>query len=92
MVTEEELTDDTEYKEIKEDVQEELKKQGSLLSLLIPRKGTLAGYIFAEYATPAMAATAAAILSTKAFDGKTVVVMYESDDAYAAIKQSNPAD
>ena len=89
MVTLEDLADDTEFGEIKEDVEEEMKRQGSLLSLLIPRKGTLAGYIFAEFATPSVAATVAAFLSTKVFNQKSVVVTYESDEAYAVIKQNN---
>lgn len=90
MVTLEELGDDVEYGEIRADVEEELKRQGTLLSLLIPRTGTLAGYIFAEFATPANAAAVAGVLSTKVFGGKQVVVTMETDEGYAAIKEANP--
>jgi len=39
MVTESELLDDREYQEILEDVQEECKKYGAVLKVIIPRPG-----------------------------------------------------
>ena len=83
MVQPAELADDTEYGEIKEDVDEELRKHGQLRTLFIPRRGPFMGFIFAEFATAGECAAAARVLSAKSFAGRPLAVTFETPESFA---------
>ena len=89
MVMPAELADDTEYSEIKEDVDEELRKHGSLLSLFIPRRGPFMGFIFAQFAGVQDAAAAARVLTAKSFAGRPLAVTYETNESFAAARATD---
>ena len=65
-------------------MKEELEKLGTLVGLLIPRRGRFVGAIYATFASMAMAVAAAGVLATRSFAGKPVLVAYESDATLAA--------
>jgi hypothetical protein len=88
MVSLAELADDTEYGEIKEDVEEELKRHGDLVALFIPRKGPFASFIFAEFSSVQHAAAAAAVLAAKSFGGRPLAVTYETPQSLSAARAS----
>lgn len=81
MVAVEELNDDEEYADLKEDVEEECKRFGTVVTLEIPRpKDGQAvpgvGDIFVQFETTEQAAAALKALSGRKFGGKIVKVSY----------------
>jgi hypothetical protein len=89
MVQPSELLDDTEYHEIREDVDEELKRHGTLVTLFIPRKGPFAGFIFVEFSQVQEAAAAAKVLAAKSFAGRPLAVTYETPASFASAKATD---
>ncbi len=89
MVTAADVADDAEYRDICEDVSEELKKFGQLQQLLVPRTGRFVGYIYAEFGQTEQASAAAGPLSARLFSGKQVGVAYETDASFAQVAQES---
>ena len=76
MVTNEDLQDDAEYKDILEDIHEECSKHGPIDRLIIPRPGKapegLVGKIFLAYQAAPSALAACMSLAGRTFNGKQV--------------------
>jgi len=87
MVTPDELTDDTEYQEILEDVEEECKKYGDVRSVVIPRPGrdppSGVGKVFVEFSNTDEAARARAALEGRQFASRVVAATFHSEEAFA---------
>ena len=92
MVANEDLESDEEYSGLVEEVEEEVRKFGKLLSIQIPRKasGTVApsavGKIFLEYATTQDSSNAERELSGRQFGPNVVQASYHDEQEYAALK------
>uniref|UniRef100_A0A7S4I336 RRM domain-containing protein n=1 Tax=Odontella aurita TaxID=265563 RepID=A0A7S4I336_9STRA len=84
MLTQQDLENDDEYKEILEDTTEECGQFGSLKRVVIPRSGPGATKIFLEYATKEDAARAIASLAGRTFDGRKVTAVYYDEARFAA--------
>lgn len=82
MVTEDDLKDDTEYDELKEDIQGECATMGQLNSLEIPRKGKGKGKVYLEYSTVAEAIGAAGQLDGREFGDAVVKVEFMDERKY----------
>lgn len=88
-VTPEELTDDTEYEEIVEDMRDEGGKHGQLINVLIPRPTpedpTPAGVgkVVLEYGDVNAAVRARNAMHGRRFANRTVVATYLTEEAYA---------
>lgn len=87
MVTMKELEDDDEYDELYDDVMEECKNYGKVISVKIPRpeEGTQIsglGKVFVEYATRDGASFAREHLNGKNFHGRFVEVVFHPEDMY----------
>lgn len=78
LVTESDVRDDGEYKEVCDEIADELRKYGSLLELTIPRQGGEVGNVFAAFASVEQAAAAAHAVAGRVFAGRTVTVHFES--------------
>jgi splicing factor U2AF subunit len=76
MLTQQDLDNDEEFKEIMEDTRDECSSFGLLKNVIIPRSGPGATKIFLEYTTPEDAAKAIAGLAGRTFDGRQVVAAY----------------
>ncbi|GKT41942.1 splicing factor U2AF subunit [Colletotrichum spaethianum] len=82
MVTPEELMDNDDYEEIKEDVQEECSKFGTVLDIKIPRpvggsrQSAGVGKIFVKFETKESAKKALQALAGRKFADRTVVTTY----------------
>lgn len=76
MLTQQDLDNDEEFKEIMEDTRDECSSFGLLKNVVIPRSGPGATKIFLEYTTPEDAAKAIAGLAGRTFDGRQVVAAY----------------
>ena len=76
MLTQQDLDNDEEFKEIMEDTREECSSFGLLKNVIIPRSGPGATKIFLEYTTSEDAAKAIAGLAGRTFDGRQVVASY----------------
>lgn len=83
MVTRQELEDDTEHREIVEDTEEECRRFGQVLRVLIPRNGSGAGMVFVEYANVEEAKLAAKSLGGRKFAERTVAADFFSEEKYA---------
>jgi splicing factor U2AF subunit len=86
-----ELDDDEAYHELKEDVEEECSKHGTILSLEIPRSvdhGGLAsnaaalGNIFIKFSTPDAAERARKATAGRNFNGNTVQAVFFPEELY----------
>lgn len=92
MVANEDLESDEEYSGLMEEVEEEVRKFGKLLSIQIPRKASgsiepsAVGKIFLEYATNQDAANAEQELSGRQFGPNVVQASYHDEQEYAALK------
>mmetsp|Transcript_953 Transcript_953/g.2050 ORF Transcript_953/g.2050 Transcript_953/m.2050 type:complete len:679 (+) Transcript_953:132-2168(+) len=92
MVANEDLASDVEYSGLTEEVEEEVRKFGKLLSMQIPRKASATiessavGKIFLEYATIQDAANAEKELSGRQFGPNVVQASYHDEQEYAALK------
>ena len=83
MLSKEDLENDTEYKDIKEDVRLECLTFGVVLNLIIPRtrdgfSPASEGFIFVEFQRPEMAQAAAVALHGRKFADKVVLVQFVS--------------
>ena len=76
MLTQSDLDNDEEFKEIMEDTRDECSSFGLLKNVIIPRSGPGATKIFLEYTTPQDAAKAIQGLAGRTFDGRQVVAEY----------------
>lgn len=79
MVQESELEDDTEFSELKEDIEEECSKYGAIVSLVIPRPQDNmpgVGKVFIRFENIAGAVTATKALKGRKFGGNVVAVSY----------------
>ena len=92
MVANEDLESDAEYSGLMEEVEEEVRKFGKLLSIQIPRKATATieasavGKIYLEYATIQDSANAEQELSGRQFGPNVVEARYHDEQEYAALK------
>lgn len=92
MVANEDLETDSEYSGLMEEVQEEVRKFGRLLSMQIPRKATATiepsavGKIFLQYATIQDSTNAEQELSGRQFGPNVVEASYHDEQEYAALK------
>jgi splicing factor U2AF subunit len=92
MVANEDLESDVEYSGLMEEVEEEVRKFGKLLSIQIPRKSSptiepsAVGKIFLEYATIQDSANAEQELSGRQFGPNVVQASYHDEQEYAALK------
>jgi len=92
MVSDEDLKTDEEYSGLIEEVEEEVRKFGKLLSMQIPRKSTLTieasafGKIFLEYATTQDSANAEQELAGRQFGPNVVEASYYNEQEYASLK------
>jgi len=85
MVGEEDLKDEDEYKEILEDVEQECRQFGDLLSIVIPRLGEPGvGKVFLHYANVEQANRAANALSGRQFASKIVRAEYHDESRFMA--------
>ncbi|KAH8910429.1 hypothetical protein BR93DRAFT_923127 [Coniochaeta sp. PMI_546] len=88
MVTPEELMDNDDYEEIKEDIQEECSKYGTILELKIPRpsgpsrSSAGVGKIFVKYDTPESAQKALKALAGRKFADRTVVTTFFPEENF----------
>jgi splicing factor U2AF subunit len=89
MVSMKELNDDDDYDDLYDDVMEECKNYGKVLSVKIPRpdhdSGVIVsgiGKVFVEYATRDGAAFAREHLKGKSWGGRFVDVVYHPEDMY----------
>ena len=82
-----ELENDTEYAEIKEDIETECGRHGDLVSVALPRPPEPgAGKAFLEYRTAEDAAKARTQVEGRQFGSKTVLADYLSEELYAQRK------
>lgn len=92
MVADEDLETDSEYSGLMEEVEEEVRKFGKLLSMQIPRKATATiepsavGKIFLQYATIQDSTNAERELSGRQFGPNVVEASYHDEQEYAALK------
>ncbi|KAK2009595.1 hypothetical protein LZ32DRAFT_608244 [Colletotrichum eremochloae] len=88
MVTPEELMDNDDYEEIKEDVQEECAKFGTVLDIKIPRpvggsrQSAGVGKIFVKFETKEAAKKALQALAGRKFADRTVVTTYFPEENF----------
>ncbi|KAK3991219.1 hypothetical protein QBC44DRAFT_323838 [Cladorrhinum sp. PSN332] len=88
MVTTDELMDNDDYREIRDDVQEECEKFGKIISLKIPRPsgGTRqsagVGKIYVKFETPDSASKALRALAGRKFADRTVVSTYFPEENF----------
>ena len=89
MVVPEILRDDTEYREIFEDIDSECRRYGEVRSVLIPRPDLTGrpvpglGKVFVEFAMPEQAIKARAEVEGRQFDGRTVAADFWDPERYA---------
>lgn len=89
MVVADILRDDTEYREIYEDIEQECRRYGEVRSVVIPRPTpdnapvNGLGKVFVEFATPEQAIKARAEVEGRQFDGRTVLCDFWPDDKWA---------
>lgn len=89
MVVPEILRDDTEYREIFEDIDSECRRYGEVRSVLIPRPEPSGrpvaglGKVFVEFALPEQAIKARAEVEGRQFDGRTVAADFLDPERYA---------
>ena len=92
MVSNEDLESDVEYSGLMEEVEEEVRKFGKLLSIQIPRKASptiepsAVGKIFLEYATIQDSENAEKELSGRQFGPNVVQAIYHNEEEYKAMK------
>lgn len=89
MVTPIELQDDSEYRDIKEDVKEECAQHGRVVQVVIPRikdgfSAAAEGHIFVEFELPQSAALCSRALAGRKFSDRLVIVEYYDERAYAS--------
>ncbi|KAK0613020.1 hypothetical protein B0T17DRAFT_542551 [Bombardia bombarda] len=88
MVTPDELTDNDDYEEIRDDVQEECEKFGKIVSLKIPRpvgvdrQSAGVGKIFIKFETVESATKALRALAGRKFADRTVVTTYFPEENF----------
>ncbi|AEO65473.1 uncharacterized protein THITE_2112508 [Thermothielavioides terrestris NRRL 8126] len=88
MVTADELMDNDDYEEIRDDVQDECEKFGTVLSLKIPRptgggrQSAGVGKIFIKFETPEVATKALRGLAGRKFADRTVVATYFPEENF----------
>ncbi|KAJ4290119.1 hypothetical protein N0V88_006626 [Collariella sp. IMI 366227] len=88
MVTADELMDNDDYEEIRDDIQEECEKFGTIVSLKIPRpvggsrQSAGVGKIFIKFETPEMATKALRALAGRKFADRTVVTTYFPEENF----------
>jgi len=81
MVTEQDIADDVDYKEILEDTTEECQQFGEVVSVTIPRQGAPGtGKVFVEFSSQEASQKASQTLSGRTFDGRRVEVTYFPED------------
>lgn len=92
MVANEDLESDSEYSGLVEEVEEEVRKFGKLLSVQIPRKASATiepsavGKIYLEYATIQDSSNAERELSGRQFGPNVVEASYHDEQEYSALK------
>jgi len=90
MITEENLISDSEYKEIYDDIENEVKKYGDVRSIVIPRPrkgekpGTGSGKVFIEFGSEEQATRAKRDLEGRQFDNRTVLAQYLPEENFLA--------
>lgn len=84
MISEAELRDDKEYVEVKEDIEEECKQYGQIISVIIPREGPGEGQVFIEYASPLQAQAAGTSLAGRQFAARIVKAKYHPESKFLA--------
>ncbi|KAF1975179.1 hypothetical protein BU23DRAFT_552594 [Bimuria novae-zelandiae CBS 107.79] len=87
MVTPDELLNDEEYEEIKEDIQEECSKYGTILEIKVPRPAGVrssagVGKIYIKYEDPEKAQTAIKSLAGRQFSRRTVLATEFSEESF----------
>jgi splicing factor U2AF subunit len=77
MVTAAEVAEDGEYRELCDEIGEELRRYGRLVQLTIPREGPGVGNVFAAFADVNEALAAARAVAGRVFAGRTIAVHFE---------------
>jgi len=77
MVTAAEVAEDGEYRELCDEIGEELRRYGRLVQLTIPREGPAVGNVFAAFADVSEALAAARAVAGRVFAGRTIAVHFE---------------
>jgi len=77
LVQPDDLAADADYAALVEEVAGELRRHGALTSLVIPRQGDGAGYVFAHFASVPDADAAARAVAGRVFAGRTVMVEFQ---------------
>lgn len=85
VVTEQELADDEEYREVVEDTEEEARKFGALQKVVVPRPGAAkadgVGRVYLVFVEVKDAEKAFAAMNGREFDGRTVSAAYVGEEA-----------
>lgn len=82
----EELSNDEEYNDIMEDMQEECAKYGPINQIIIPRPGapTGVGKVILNFGDVTSAMAAQRVMNGRKFAGRTVIATFMTDDQLAA--------
>ncbi|DBA82258.1 hypothetical protein WJX79_009108 [Trebouxia sp. C0005] len=85
-VTMEELSNDEEYNDIMEDMQEECAKYGTIHQIIIPRPGAPSGVgkVILNFGDVTSAMAAQRVMNGRKFAGRTVIATFMTDDQLAA--------
>mmetsp|Transcript_823 Transcript_823/g.1829 ORF Transcript_823/g.1829 Transcript_823/m.1829 type:complete len:516 (-) Transcript_823:256-1803(-) len=85
MVTENELKDPEEYKEILEDIETECTKYGKVVKVVIPKSGEPGvGKVFVEYTQVPEAQAAITALQGRTFDDRVIIAGHFSEEKFQA--------
>ncbi|KAG2461458.1 UHMK1 kinase, partial [Polypterus senegalus] len=82
VIDERHLQTEEEYEDVVEDMKEECKKYGVVVSLLVPKENPGKGQVFVEYASAGNSKEAQKMLTGRTFDGKFVVATFYPLSAY----------
>lgn len=82
----EELSNDEEYNDIMEDMQEECAKYGQVNQIIIPRPGAASGVgkVILNFGDVTSAMAAQRVMNGRKFAGRTVFATFMTDDQLAA--------
>jgi len=90
MVTEDDLKDDNEYKEILDDIEQECKSYGNVVSVIIPRPGQPGcGKVFVEYTNVEEAQRAIKELQGRTFADRFIIAGHFSEERYKVTRRKN---
>eukprot|EP00946_MAST-07B_sp_MAST-7B-sp1_P005379 g5379.t1 len=83
MVPLEELADDGMYSELVEEISEECRKFGNLLTCVVPRDGAGKGKVYLQYEHESMASTALRLLNGRRFGDAVVNATFYAQDRFS---------